>query len=193
MDTVDTVVFDIGGVLEVGEVIDRGGYPSWLAEIGASRGLDQTEVQARMRTVTGDLSEAELRSGYARALDLDEHTAYSFMAHLWDWYCGELNVKLWNWAVGLARTHRLAICSNSADGARREEERRYGFSRLFDPIVYSHEVGTPNPTRGSSPRCASRWIADRTSWSSSTTLPSSSRPRSGSACMPCTTWTTPPR
>lgn len=40
MDTVDTVVFDIGGVLEVGEVIDRGRYPSWLAEIGASRGLD---------------------------------------------------------------------------------------------------------------------------------------------------------
>lgn len=98
-----------------------------------------------MRTVTGDLSEAELRSGYARALDLDEHTAHSFMAHLWDWYCGELNVKLWNWAVGLARTHRLAICSNSADGARREEERRYGFSRLFDPIVYSHEVGYAKP------------------------------------------------
>lgn len=41
----------------------------------------------------------------------------------------------------------LAILSNSGDGAREEEERRYRFSELFDPICYSHEIGVtkPNP------------------------------------------------
>ena len=40
-----------------------------------------------------------------------------------------------------------AILSNSADGARREESRRYGFPELVDDIVYSHEVGLAKPDR----------------------------------------------
>ena len=35
--------------------------------------------------------------------------------------------------------------SNSADGARREEQRRFGFEELVDVIVYSHEVGLAKP------------------------------------------------
>jgi epoxide hydrolase-like predicted phosphatase len=49
------------------------------------------------------------------------------------------------WARRLRSHYRVAILSNSADGARREEEARYGFSRVFDPIVYSHEVGLAKP------------------------------------------------
>jgi HAD superfamily hydrolase (TIGR01509 family) len=38
-----------------------------------------------------------------------------------------------------------AIVSNSADGARREEISRYAFDEVFDPIIYSHEVGLAKP------------------------------------------------
>src|SRR5215475_9820515 len=40
---------------------------------------------------------------------------------------------------------RTAIVSNSADGARREELSRYAFDEIFDPIIYSHEVGLAKP------------------------------------------------
>lgn len=39
----------------------------------------------------------------------------------------------------------LAILSNSGDGARREEEGRYGYSKIFDPICCSHEIGFTKP------------------------------------------------
>jgi HAD superfamily hydrolase (TIGR01509 family) len=39
----------------------------------------------------------------------------------------------------------VAILSNSVDGAREEEERRYGFASVFDPICYTHELGVAKP------------------------------------------------
>ncbi len=39
----------------------------------------------------------------------------------------------------------VAILSNSVDGARCEEDRRFGFSAVFDPILYSHETGLLKP------------------------------------------------
>jgi glucose-1-phosphatase len=35
--------------------------------------------------------------------------------------------------------------SNSVDGARREETRRYAFPDLVNDIIYSHEVGLAKP------------------------------------------------
>lgn len=40
---------------------------------------------------------------------------------------------------------RTALLSNSADGARREEQARYGLPDLVDVTVYSHEVGLAKP------------------------------------------------
>jgi putative hydrolase of the HAD superfamily len=40
---------------------------------------------------------------------------------------------------------RLAILSNSGPGAREVEQERYDFAALFDPIIYSHEVGLMKP------------------------------------------------
>ena len=45
----------------------------------------------------------------------------------------------------LRRLVRTGIVSNSADGARREESRRYGFPDLVDDNVYSNEVGLAEP------------------------------------------------
>jgi len=67
------------------------------------------------------------------------------MRDLWDWYCGELDQELMSFAVSLRPRYATAILSNSGPGAREQEEARYGFSALFDPIVYSHEVGLEKP------------------------------------------------
>ena len=67
------------------------------------------------------------------------------MADLWDWYCGELDAELVGYAAALRPRFSTAILSNSADGARREEEARYSFSELIDVIIYSHEVGLAKP------------------------------------------------
>lgn len=48
----------------------------------------------------------------------------------------------------------MAAFSNSADGARREEERRHGLSAVLDPIVYSHEIGLAKPDQAAFRRAA---------------------------------------
>jgi putative hydrolase of the HAD superfamily len=52
---------------------------------------------------------------------------------------------MFDFCASLRPRYRTAILSNSADGARREEQRRYGFSELVDVLVYSHEVGVAKP------------------------------------------------
>jgi putative hydrolase of the HAD superfamily len=86
-----------------------------------------------------------MREMYARALGLDDGQADEMMAEMWDAYCGELDVVLYDFAAGLRPTYATAILSNSADGARREEQRRFGFEQLVDTIIYSHEVGLAKP------------------------------------------------
>jgi putative hydrolase of the HAD superfamily len=82
---------------------------------------------------------------YAGALGLTEDEADAMMAEMWEAYCGELDVELRDFAASLRPTYKTGILSNSADGARREEQRRYGFEQLVDEIVYSHEVGLAKP------------------------------------------------
>jgi len=64
---------------------------------------------------------------------------------MWHWYCGELDEELTAYAASLRPRYVTAILSNSADGARREEQARYSFAELFDVIIYSHEVGLIKP------------------------------------------------
>jgi putative hydrolase of the HAD superfamily len=95
--------------------------------------------------VTGEMSEAQIRELYADVLGLDEHQAHQMMAEMWDAYCGELDVAMRDFVAGLRPRFATAILSNSTDGARREEQRRFGFEELVDFIVYSHEVGVAKP------------------------------------------------
>jgi putative hydrolase of the HAD superfamily len=142
------VAFDIGGVLE------RVGNPD-LALGGRWRerlGMGKAEFYAALASVdpddvimTGGLSEAEYAQRYAVALGLSAAQADEFMADLWDWYCGELDAELTAFAASLLPSLVTAILSNSADGARREEQARYSFHEMFDPIIYSHEVGLAKP------------------------------------------------
>ncbi len=145
--TIKAVAFDIGGVLErVGDV------DAWLGAWRERIGMSGADFEARLSTVdprgligTGGMSEAEFRQGYIDAFGFDAAQADEFMAAMWDWYCGELDADLVEFVRALRPAYTTGIISNSADGARREEQARYGFEQLVDEIVYSHEVGVAKP------------------------------------------------
>ena len=145
--TIKAVVFDIGGVLE--QVQDDAWPEIWIRGWERRMNLPAGHVTAVLEftgdVVTAEMSEVRIRDLYADVLGLDEHQAHQMMAEMWDAYCGELDVVLRDFAAGLRPTFATAILSNSADGARREEQRRYGFEQLVDVIVYSHEVGVAKP------------------------------------------------
>jgi putative hydrolase of the HAD superfamily len=142
------VVFDIGGVLEHTDDPELEFEPKWRNRLGMSAAeftAAMKSVDPDRRTRTGDMNEAEYRERYAAALGLSDGQVQEFMADTWDLYCGELNVELHAYAASLRPRLRTAILSNSADGARREEQARFGFAPEFDPIIYSHEVGLAKP------------------------------------------------
>jgi epoxide hydrolase-like predicted phosphatase len=143
---VEAVIFDVGGVLE------RVGAPAWERTWQVRLGLTQAEFDAAIGRVdpdglaeTGELSEGELRARFAEALRLTRAEAGELMADVWDWYCGELDEELVAYVRSLRPRIKTAILSNSADGARREESRRYDLPSLVDDVVYSHEVGLAKP------------------------------------------------
>ena len=144
------VVVDIGGVLER---VDDASWPQqWMARWERRKGLPEGHVAARIAghappddVATGRITEAEVRDLYAAALRLDVAETDAMWAEMWDAYCGELDVAMRDFVAGLRPAYKTAILSNSADGARREEQRRYGFEGLVDEIVYSHEVGVAKP------------------------------------------------
>lgn len=146
--TILAIVFDIGGVLERIEDPDQTLARKWRDRLGMS----EAEFRAANANVdpddlisTGGLSEAAYRQRYADAFGLSPAQTDEFMADMWDWYCGELDAELAGYAAALRPRFVTAILSNSADGARREEEARYSFSQLVDTIIYSHEVGLAKP------------------------------------------------
>lgn len=50
-----------------------------------------------------------------------------------------------DFVIELSSSLVVATLSNSGAGARREEDRRFGFSCLFDHMVYSDEIGMEKP------------------------------------------------
>lgn len=145
--TVTAVVFDVGGVLER---MDEEG--TWLSRWQRRLGMAEPEFTAALQQVdpneqilVGGLTEGQFRNRYARALGLTGTQTEEFMQDMWDWYCGELDERMVDFVAGLRPRYTTAILSNSADGARREEQSRYGLADLVDIIVYSHEVGMAKP------------------------------------------------
>jgi epoxide hydrolase-like predicted phosphatase len=142
------VVFDIGGVLERIDDPDQVIGRKWRARLG----LTEVDYAAAIGSVdpgqlnqVGQMSEAEYRLRCVAALGLRSEQADEFIADMWDWYCGELDAELHAFARSLRPGLRTSILSNSGDGARREEQARYGLEDDFDPIIYSHEVGLAKP------------------------------------------------
>ena len=147
--SVNWLLFDVGGVLE--DVQDASWPELWQVRWAAELGLGPTEFRARV--VAADLPDVATRSGVgeqwwqglAAAVGADQDQLERMRADHWDAYCGVANAELLEWARARVGEVGLAILSNSGDGAREEEERRFGFSRIFDPICYSHEIGYTKP------------------------------------------------
>ncbi len=150
--TIKAVVFDLGGVLEK---TDDDAWPevwirSWEERLGLAAGTFAEEMARHEplgNMVTGEVSEQRMREMYADALGLDEAHTEELMAEMWEAYCGELDEPLHAFFRSLRDRYKLGILSNSADGARREEGRRFGFPELVDDLVYSHEMGLAKPDR----------------------------------------------
>jgi HAD superfamily hydrolase (TIGR01509 family) len=142
------VVFDLGGVLERIDDFEYVLGAGWLERLAVSpeefrAGL--AAIDPDKRSETGQMSEAEWAARCAECLRLSPEQQREFSADVWDWYCGELDQELMAFAASLRPRVRTAIISNSADGARREELARYSLDEIFDPIIYSHEVGMAKP------------------------------------------------
>lgn len=146
------ILYDIGGVLEL---VDDHTWPQQLEQAWSDRlGLPVDVFRARLDGA--DLPDTTLQSGVATeywqklgaALEIEDAEVASMRTQLWDAYCGEANTELLEHARSLKGRAGLAILSNSGDGAREEEERRFRFSEVFDPICYSHEQGVAKPDPG---------------------------------------------
>lgn len=143
------VIFDLGGVLEI--VDDDRWWDAWSARWEAAAGRDPGSLMAGADPATraalddGSITEDAMRAWFRRALGLSPDRADAMLADLWDEYCGTLDVALRDFVFELRATVRTAALSNSADGARREEQRRYDLASLFEVVVYSHEVGVSKP------------------------------------------------
>ena len=149
MGRIRWLLFDVGGVLE--RVDDEAWPVRFLERCAARVGLGRTELTARTTAAalpditTGSGAEEAYWSGFGAAIGADTAVLAEIREDFWDAYCGTANEALLGEARSLVGRIGLAILSNSGDGARREEERRYGFSRVFDPILYSHETGVSKP------------------------------------------------
>ena len=146
------ILYDIGGVLEL---VDDHTWPQRLEESWSDRlGIPVDELRDRLDAA--DLPDTTVQAGVAGeywqkfgiALDIDDAEVAAMREQMWDAYCGEANIQLLDHARSLTGRAGLAILSNSGDGAREEEERRFGFSSIFDPICYSHEQGAAKPDAG---------------------------------------------
>lgn len=143
------LLLDVGGVLEL---VDDAAWPSRFRARWAGRlGLSAAEFSERL--ASADLPDTGSRTGveeefwmrYAAALGAPSHVIDPMREDFWNEYCGQANEELLVVLASLRNSVGLAILSNSGDGAREQEERRFGFSAVFNPICYSHEMGLSKP------------------------------------------------
>ena len=142
--TIQAVVFDIGGILEITPslaVTER-----WEARLGLAAG----EINKRMADVwydggIGTITEADVHRALGDRLGFDGQQADEFMGWVWREYLGSANTELIEYARRLRPRYRTGILSNSFVGAREREQAAYGFEDLVDEIVYSHECGLSKP------------------------------------------------
>jgi epoxide hydrolase-like predicted phosphatase len=142
--TIQAVVFDIGGILEI--TPDLGWGPAWESRLGLAPGeLGERMADAWRGGSIGTVTEAEVHQAARDRLGLDERQLDEFMADLWREYLGTANTELIEYARRLRPRYRTGILSNSFVGAREREQAAYGFEDLVDELVYSHECGLSKP------------------------------------------------
>jgi epoxide hydrolase-like predicted phosphatase len=145
--TVEAVVFDIGGVLEITPAL--GVSAAWESRLGLAPGeLDKRMSDAWRDGSIGTISEAQVHQAMTERLGLGEQQLADFVADIWREYLGTANTELIEYARQLRPRYRTGILSNSFVGAREREQAAYGFEDLVGDIIYSHECGMSKPDPG---------------------------------------------
>jgi epoxide hydrolase-like predicted phosphatase len=145
--SIQAVVFDIGGVLEI--TPDLGVTGMWESRLGLEPGeLDRRMYDAWRGGTIGTISEGDVHQAVRERLGLDGRQLEEFMADIWREYLGTANTELIGYARQLRPRCRTGILSNSFVGAREREQAAYGFEDLVDEIIYSHECGMSKPDPG---------------------------------------------
>jgi putative hydrolase of the HAD superfamily len=145
--TIEAVVFDIGGVLEITPSLG-------VAEMWESRlGLEPGEINKRTQDIweagsIGTISEFDVHQALRERLGLDARQLEEFMGMIWREYLGTANTELIAYVRRLRPRYRTGIVSNRFVGAREREQAAYGFENLVDEIVYSHECRMSKPDPG---------------------------------------------
>jgi FMN phosphatase YigB (HAD superfamily) len=158
------ILFDIGGVFALAD--DGNWQPRFSAHLRERAGLDVDAFGERVdaadlpRLDLEQRVEAEYWRRLGDALGFDAATRADVRAEFWDAYCGTPNAELLAYARSLPKHVGRAALSNSVDGAREEEERRFGLSSVVDPISYSHEIGVAKPDAAAYATALSRMSTD---------------------------------
>lgn len=138
------VIFDIGGVLE--HTPSTGWPQRWADRVGIDvTGLELVAEEVWKPGEIGETSLEQIVIDTADALHVAPSTVEAMFGDMWEEYLGTANTELIDYLAGLRPRHRTALLSNSFVGAREREEARYGFDRLVDVVVYSHEAGVRKP------------------------------------------------
>lgn len=141
---VRAVVLDIGGVLEF--TPSTGRTERWESRLG----LEPGELHARIDEVVqpgcvGEATYEAIQQRVAATLLLDAEASREYWDDVWAEYLGTLNEELVAYVTSLRPTYRVAMLSNSFVGAREREEEAYGFSRICEFTMYSHEESLQKP------------------------------------------------
>jgi epoxide hydrolase-like predicted phosphatase len=145
--TIQAVVFDIGGVLEI--TADLGVTEMWESRLGLPPGeINRLMDDVWHGGVIGTISEEDVHQAVTERLGLDGRQLAEFMADSWREYLGTANTELIEYARRLRPRCLTGILSNSFVGAREREQAAYGFEDLVDEIIYSHECGMRKPDPG---------------------------------------------
>ncbi len=151
---VRAVVFDIGGILELGKdgAEPTSAFPLFLLDREARLGLQPGELMPFFTSnlaggQIGAYTYAEFRQRLGVHGRFTEAQLDEFLEAFWDFYLGTWNGELADYFRSLRGRYRTALLSNSFVGAREREHARYGMGDLAELIVYSHEVGCAKPDR----------------------------------------------
>ena len=117
--TIQAVVFDIGGVLEI--TPDLGVTGMWESRLGLGPGeLDRRMYDVWRGGSIGTISEHDVHQAVTERLGLDKRQLAEFIADIWREYLGAANAELIEYARRLRPRYRTGILATASSAPGNE-------------------------------------------------------------------------